>query len=734
MIQKGMIIAGRFEILEKIGNGGMSDVYKAKDNKLNRFVAVKILKTEFSEDKVFVNKFRVEAQSAAGLIHANIVNVYDVGDEDGIYYIVMELVEGITLKKYIEKKGALEYKEAVSIAIQMAQGIEAAHKHNIVHRDIKPQNIIISKEGKVKVTDFGIAKATSSNTINSAAMGSVHYISPEQARGGYSDYKSDIYSFGITLYEMITGRVPFDGETNVAVALQHIQEDIVPPSKLVEDVPVSVEKIILKCTQKKTEKRYDSMTEVIADLKRSLVTPNEDFVVPVKSVNNAPTIMLTPEELSTISSKTANKKAAVKYVDEVSLDDDDDDDESYEPVRRPSKARPVVEDDYDDDDDDDDDEDGSTLDKVMMWIGIGVAVVIVCITIFVMIKLVSTINFSGNNNSQNEKTTISDESGYVVMPNLIGKTEEEAKELLNSLGLGYKPEREYNDIFGAGIVLEQSESADEKVPVNTTIIVTISDGSKTFELIDVVGMEESAARALLSEDYNLSVSPEYEFNADVPQGEIIKMVPVAGEEVKSGDVITITVSRGPETTEVVVPNLSNKTESQAREELDLLGLVPVAGTPQYSSTVAEGLVLSQSYSAGKKVTTGTEVEYVLSLGASPTGGSGVYTGSSYIYENYITDKKPETFNDENGTMEVRIVLEQKSGATNLSTEILPYTDTDNMSFPYLTVYQGATGITNGTIQVYVRYTWTETDANNVTSQKQQEINTTTIQVGLSEEE
>ena len=214
MLRKGMFLADRYEIIEQIGNGGMSDVYKAKCHKLNRYVAIKVLKKEFSEDKTFVSKFRAEAQSAAGLTHPNIVNVYDVGDEDGIYYIVMELVEGITLKKYIEKRGRIPYREAVSIAIQVAKGMEAAHSHHIIHRDIKPQNIIISKDGKVKVTDFGIAKVASSSTINSsAAMGSVHYISPEQARGGYSDEKSDIYSFGITLFEMVTGTVPFDGDS-----------------------------------------------------------------------------------------------------------------------------------------------------------------------------------------------------------------------------------------------------------------------------------------------------------------------------------------------------------------------------------------------------------------------------------------------------------------------------------------------------------------------------------------
>ena len=241
MIRKGMFIGDRYEIIDKVGSGGMSDVYKALDHKLNRYVAVKVLKDEFSEDKSFVSKFKVEAQSAAGLAHPNIVNVFDVGEENGLYFIVMELVEGITLKKYIEKKGKLPVKEAVSIAIQIAQGIEAAHKNHIIHRDIKPQNVIISREGKVKVTDFGIARAASANTINSNAMGSVHYISPEQARGGYIDEKSDIYSLGISLYEMLTGKVPFEGDSTVTIALQHINEELPSPKLEVMDLPISVE-------------------------------------------------------------------------------------------------------------------------------------------------------------------------------------------------------------------------------------------------------------------------------------------------------------------------------------------------------------------------------------------------------------------------------------------------------------------------------------------------------------
>jgi len=304
MLSEGLVLADRYEITGKIGTGGMSDVYKAKDHKLNRFVAIKVLKNEFSENKNFVSKFRVEAQSAAILMHSNIVTVYDVGDEGGIHYIVMELVEGITLKKYIEKKLRLSVKEAVSIAINVSMGIESAHNNHIIHRDIKPQNIIISKDGKVKVTDFGIARAATSNTITSNAMGSVHYTSPEQARGGYSDEKSDIYSLGVTLYEMLTGRVPFDGETTVSIAIKHIQEEMPSPREYVDDIPISVEQIIRKCCQKNPARRYQSMGELIVDLKKSLITPDENFVVIPDLEKRGNTRMVTDSDIQQIRSET----------------------------------------------------------------------------------------------------------------------------------------------------------------------------------------------------------------------------------------------------------------------------------------------------------------------------------------------------------------------------------------------------------------------------------------------
>ena len=307
MIKEGVILGGRYEIVSKVGAGGMANVYKAMDTVLNRNVAIKVLKSEFRADESFIQKFRSEAQAAAGLLHPNIVNVYDVAEDRGVYYIVMELVEGITLKDYIQKKGQLTSKEVVGIAAQVGSAIDMAHSHGIVHRDIKPQNIIISKDGKVKVTDFGIAKAATSNTITSNVMGSVHYTSPEQARGGFSDEKSDIYSLGITLFEMLTGRVPFNGDTTVAIAIKHIQEPMPTPRDYVAEIPISVEQIVYKCTQKSPDRRYQSVPELIEDLKRSLMTPDEDFVKVVDPDENASTRVITEEDVKEIKQQVQKK-------------------------------------------------------------------------------------------------------------------------------------------------------------------------------------------------------------------------------------------------------------------------------------------------------------------------------------------------------------------------------------------------------------------------------------------
>ena len=388
MIKVGTIVGDRYEILEKIGVGGMAEVFKGKDHKLNRFVAVKVLKEEFRGNEGFVKKFKEEAQAAARLAHPNIVNVYDVGDENGIYYIVMELVEGITLKNYIERKGNLTIKEATSIAIQVCAGLEVAHNNNIVHRDIKPQNIIISREGKVKVTDFGIAKATTSQTTTANAMGSVHYASPEQARGGYVDGRSDIYSLGIVLYEMVTGRVPFDGETAVTVAVKHLQEEMVPPSVYCKNIPFSLEQIIKKCTQKSPDRRYQDIGDLLADLKQSLMDPEGDFVQMVDVDEQARTVVMTKGTASKI------KESRKIDIPVMNLDDEEEDEDD--------------EDEYDEDEDDEDDEDDEELspavEKAMTIAGVVLAIIIALIVVLLVFKTLGLGKNHSDDTSDNQQT------------------------------------------------------------------------------------------------------------------------------------------------------------------------------------------------------------------------------------------------------------------------------------------------------------------------------------------
>ena len=597
MLREGMFLADRYEIIEQIGTGGMADVYKAKCHKLNRYVAIKVMKSEFSQDKTFVSKFWAEAQSAAGLVNPNVVNVYDVGVENGIYYIVMELVEGITLKKYIEKRGRLPYKEAVSIAIQVANGMDAAHKHNIVHRDIKPQNIIISKEGKVKVTDFGIAKVASSATINtSASMGSVHYISPEQARGGYSDERSDIYSLGITLFEMLTGTVPFDGDSAVSVAVQHIQDSIPLPSQLVEGVPVSVDKIVLKCTQKKTDRRYQSAAELIVDLKKSLVMPDEDFVRMGSAYDSV--LKKDEEEYNPDDDELLTESAGHDLDD----DNDDTDDE-------------LLENDSDKDEDIDD-ERNDKLELVMKCIGIGIAVIILMITIFVVIKLVGNGKNTANNNKNSvEATTVNtannNSSDMVEVPEVVGMTKEDAIKALNKLGLGYKAVTQSSDTVAEDCVINQGNVGGSKVEKNSQIVLTISTGKENKEVTvpNVKGKSEQEAKEAI-EAANLVASVDYQYSDSVEAGNVIKYSPSGS--VAEGSTVTIHVSRGKKVTNVSVPNVLGMSESLASQTLDSANL-KVTVKYETSSKAEYGTVTSQTpYSAGDSVPSGTTITIYVS--------------------------------------------------------------------------------------------------------------------------
>ena len=609
MLTEGMYIADRYEILGKVGAGGMSDVYKAKDLTLGRFVAIKVLKAEFSEDINFVTKFRSEAQAAAGLEHPNIVNIYDVGSENGLHYIVMEYVEGITLKTYIEKKGQLSFKEAVSIAIQVGRGIEAAHNKNIVHHDIKPQNIMISTEGKVKVTDFGIARAATSNTISSDVMGSVHYSSPEQARNGFVDGKSDIYSLGIVMYEMVTGRVPFDGDTTVAVAIQHLQEEIVPPSVYAPNLPISMEKIILKCTQKNPDRRYASMTALLADLRKALISPNEDFVVMVPLANQDKTRVIGADDLNQIKKQTANV-----YIDPASI----------------KIQEPVVDDDDEDDDDDIEDEDGDInpkMEKAITIMGIAAGVVIIIIIIYLCITLAGGMKSNKNNSSNTETTKTETQTGDsqstqikdgVVVPSLTGKTMDQAKQELNGTGLGIKQVgTASSDTVEKGQIISQDPQDGKTVEKNTTIEVIISSGSagnseNAVDIPNVVGQSETdASAALTAKGFNVTKTTSY--SSSVAEGYVISQTPNGDTQGKEGDTITLEISLGSE--KITVPDVSTsyKSEEQAKE---LLSQFNVSTATKYSDTDA-GIVIGQSLAPGTQADPGASITITVSLGPEP---------------------------------------------------------------------------------------------------------------------
>lgn len=589
MLKAGIFLGKRYEILERIGSGGMADVYKGKDHKLSRYVAIKVLKSDFRADEVFVSKFVSEARAAAGLMHPNVVNVYDVGQDRGLYFMVMELVEGITLKDYIEKKGKLSAKETISIAIQMVTGMQAAHNQHIIHRDIKPQNIIISKDGKVKVTDFGIARATTaSNTISSNVMGSVHYTSPEQARGGATDEKSDIYSAGITMYEMVTGHVPFDGDSTVSVAIKHLQEEVLPPSEEVV-IPYSLECIILKCIQKNPEYRYHNAQELITDLKRSLVDPEGDFVHLSAISHGTETVMLSEEDLNRIRRGDT---------DEDEYDEDEYDEDEYD------------EDEYDEDEEIPDravkEEVNPGIARIMKILLIVVAIIIAFVGVY-FIGRAAGIFGSGSNN------IVSDSSNRVKVPDVVGMTEEEAREALNQVELGYKiVAREASDKYDKGTVMKQGTTANKRVEKNTQIELTISTGKEEVEVTvpDVTGKSESEAQSKL-EDLGLVVESKASYSSSVDKGKVISTDPKAGKVLKEGDTVTMTISLGAE--KVSVPNLIGKSEADAQSALSSAGLTGSVST-SHSDSIAEGLVISQGTEAGKKVTAGTSVSFVVSLG------------------------------------------------------------------------------------------------------------------------
>ncbi|MBU5475492.1 Stk1 family PASTA domain-containing Ser/Thr kinase [Eubacterium sp. MSJ-21] len=644
MLKPGMILCDRYEILDVVGAGGMSIVYKARDHRLNRNVAIKVLKPEFSNDKNFVTKFRIEAQASAGLTHPNIVNVYDVVDDEGIYCIVMELVEGITLKQYIEQNGRLNMETAINFSIQIASGLEAAHENHIIHRDIKPQNIIVSKNGNIKVTDFGIAKAASSNTLTSGAMGSVHYISPEQARGGYSDERSDIYSLGITMYEMVTGRVPFEGDNNVSVALMHIQNEMIPPRQYYPDIYSSFEKIILKATQKKPERRYLTASALIADLKRVQNNPNIDIVVAPTSITNSPTQEWTKEDVQAIRNGSANRdlysqsydnppvsqemgeirpigynstpQANSGRINELLQEDEDEWEEEYEPEPQPKRGNLKKVQDYDEDDEIEEEEDPDDIDpgirKAVTIAGVATAVIIAIIIIVVLGNVLGWFKFGSKKDDKSKITTEQVQS--IAMISVTGVSEDAALKMLSDAGFtNVKTEHVEDEKTQEGYVFEQSVQEGQTIPVDQEIVLKVSAGAEEVDVPEVTNYEDAQAVTLLQEA-GFEVSHAYDYSDDVEKDKVIKTEPAGGTKAAKGSKVIVTVSNGSEKKEVEVPNLGGLTEAQARDSLTSKKLNAGNVTHENSDSVAAGMVISQNPARGTTVTEGDSVDFVISDG------------------------------------------------------------------------------------------------------------------------
>lgn len=599
----GKIIGNRYELLEEVGNGGMAKVYKAKDHVLNRYVAVKILKDEFTTDPDFVKRFNTEAQSAASLSDANIVSIYDVGHEEdsNLYYIVMELVKGKTLKEIINKEGSLSWKWAVNIAMQIASALAEAHKNGIVHRDIKPHNIIITEDGVAKVADFGIAKAVSNSTITAfgTTIGSVHYFSPEQAKGGLTDAKSDLYSLGVVMYEMLTGKVPFDADTAVSVALKHMQEEPVEPKEINDEIPQAVNDIVMKAMKKEPMERYQTAEDMIADLSKALKDPDGDFVV-IENADGGYTKVMKAIKDDGSKSKTSKNKNG--FFD------------------KHPKAKVLT-------------------------------ILIGFIVLFLTVFLITKVILDGGIKSK------------VQIPNLVGQTYEDAQNTTNSEGLTLQVSDSIasSEVEEGKIISQDPEYADnKKIKKGSTISVVLSAGPEVFELPDFTGKTIESVREE-AKKMGIVLNEQSENSTKVEEGKVISQDIKAGTEVKSGDTVTVHVSSG--VAKTTVPTVVGMNEGTAKATLSNAKLKANI-TYENHSDKTDGEVLSQSIEQGQEVAENTTVNLVVNK--IETKESKVTLNLNLtVAKNVLVSKNSNTLEEEKKrSVTIKVVVNGKQQISN----------------------------------------------------------------------
>lgn len=574
----GEVLGNRYELIEKIGEGGMAIVYKARDNKLSRLVAVKILKREFANNKDISDKFKKEATAVANFSDANIVNVLDVGHEEegNIDYFVMEYVDGKTLKELIVENGKLNYTVAISIAIQIAKALECAHRNNIIHRDVKPQNILVTESGLVKVTDFGIAKSSTSATITNTTtiMGSAHYLSPEQAKGTFIDLRSDIYSLGIVLYEMVTGILPFDGESPVTIALKHIQSEPIEPKKHNPSIPDSLNNLIMKAISKESINRYQNCRELINDLQKIKENPNTPIGARV-NYDDGRTIVMEPIRTENIVSKdagvTSNKKVYSKSDFENDYEEEDDDDDFFESKNNSKKSK--------------------RNNKTMIIVG----VIVIVIALLGGIAFGSGLFTGGGASSKS-----------VTVPNIVGMTVDNAKKELEKLGLNIKVSETVESDEEENTILEMNPTANMQAKKGDTIEVKVSSGVAKVKVPDLRDYEINYIKDLLTQKgLEWTISEQYSEN--IKSGYLINQYPERDTEVPKGTTIELTISKGPEVKLVSVSNYLGQNVDAAKSDLEALGLTVILQEQKTDNESEEGVVLSQSIESGTKISVGAKI-------------------------------------------------------------------------------------------------------------------------------